>query len=150
MGTLVGVLRQGTLAQLSAPEVLYHRPVTADLASFVGEAVFFPGIAGNGKVHCALGDLQLADATATGPVEVMIRPEQVKIIFAPIQNSVQAIIQNVTFYGHDAVVRLSLPCAATGCDVTARVFTHALPKSGSDVWLTVEGEVVAYAEPIVA
>ena len=35
-------------------------------------------------------------------------------------------------------------------DVTARVFSHAVPKLGSDVWLTVEGGVVAYPEPILA
>lgn len=150
MGTFVGVLRQGTLAQLSAPQALYHRPVTADLANFVGEALFFPGIAGNGKVHCALGDLTLTDATATGPVEVMIRPEQLKIVFAPAQNTVPAVIRNVTFYGHDAVVRLRLPASAASRDVIARVFSHSLPKLGSDVWLIVEGEVVSYSKQIMA
>ncbi len=107
--------------------------------------MFCSGIAGNGVVHCALGDLRLTDPAASGPVDVMIRPEQIKIIPAPVQGSVQAVIKNLVFYGHDAVVRLAVHDAAPGQDVTARVFSHAVPKPGSDVWLTVEGAVVAYA-----
>ena len=43
MGKLVGVLQNGTLAQMSAPQALYHHPATPELANFVGEAVFLPG-----------------------------------------------------------------------------------------------------------
>ena len=160
MGKLVGVLQNGTLAQMSAPQALYHYPATPELANFVGAAVFFPGIAGAGKVHCALGDLALADAAANGPVEVMIRPEQIKIISSPVQNSVPAVIRNVTFYGHDAVVRLDLHAPENNLEsvdrvqrvhsVTARVFSQAAPKPGSDVWLIVEGDVVSYPELISA
>jgi iron(III) transport system ATP-binding protein len=149
MGERVGVLQNGRLAQISAPEALYRQPASPALANFVGAAVFFPGQASGAKVLCALGELNLAGPAIHGPVEVMIRPEQIKVTAAPAAGSVHAVINHVTFYGHDAVLRLAIVGAEPG-DVTARIFSQSIPKPGSDVWLAVEGEVVAYAEPVSA
>ncbi len=52
-------------------------------------------------------------------------------------------IREVAFFGHDAMVRLAVEQAG-GADVIARIFSHAVPALDSDVWLTVEGDVVAY------
>jgi len=140
MGALVGVLQAGRLAQLSAPEALYRRPATPGVANFVGDAVFCPGRATGGRVRCALGDLPLSGG-AEGEVSVLVRPEQIKIGTNPASGGVPAVIESVTFYGHDALVALSVPGAPA---VTARVFSHAVPKPGSDVFLSVEGAVAAY------
>jgi iron(III) transport system ATP-binding protein len=67
----------------------------------------------------------------------------------PAPGSVHAIINHITFYGHDAVLRLAIAGAEPG-DVTARILSQFIPKPGSDVWLAVEGDVVAYAEPVSA
>jgi iron(III) transport system ATP-binding protein len=142
MGSLVGVLQNGVLAQMSAPEALYRRPVDKHVADFVGDAVFVEGEAQGGRVQCGLGDLPLAAGGADGAVSVMIRPEQIKIEADARRGGVAAVIHDVTFYGHDAVVGLRLP---GGAPVTARVFSHAVPKPGSDVWLVVEGEVAAFS-----
>jgi iron(III) transport system ATP-binding protein len=149
MGQRVGVLQNGRLAQISAPEALYRQPVSPELANFVGAAVFFPGQASGAKVSCALGELNLAGPAIHGPVEVMIRPEQIKVTAVAAPGSVHAIINHVTFYGHDAVLRLAIAGAEPG-DVTARIFSQSIPPPGSDVWLAVEGDVVAYAEPVSA
>jgi iron(III) transport system ATP-binding protein len=149
MGQLVGVLQNGKVAQISAPQALYHHPASPELANFVGAAVFFPGQAIGSKVICALGALSLSGPAINGPVEVMIRPEQIKVATAPLAGSVHAVINHVTFYGHDAVLRLAIVGAEPG-DVTARIFSQSIPAAGSDVWLAVEGEVVAYAEPVLA
>jgi iron(III) transport system ATP-binding protein len=146
MGLRAGVLQGGVLAQMSSPEVLYRHPASAGVANFVGDAVFCPGMAGNGRVHCALGVLQLADGTASGPVEVMIRPEQIKLNADPASGGVKAAINNVTFYGHDAVLRLSVKDALPAREVTARVFSQTVPTQGSEVWLMVEGDVIAYPQ----
>ena len=139
MGAFVGVLQNGVLAQLSAPETLYRRPANRGVANFVGDAVFCQGFAAAGRVRCALGDLPLAGGLE-GKVSVMVRPEQIKIL-DPAAGGVPAVIEHVTFYGHDAVVGLRV----AGADgVTARVFGHAVPKPGSEVFLSVAGEVAAY------
>ena len=147
MGQRVGVLQNGRLAQISAPEALYRQPASPELANFVGAAVFFPGQASGEKVVCALGELNLAGPAIHGPVEVMVRPEQIKVTTEPAPGSVHAVINHVTFYGHDAVLRLAIVGAEPG-DVTARIFSQCIPKPGSFVWLAVEGDVVAYAEPV--
>ena len=148
MGSMVGVLQNGILAQLSAPETLYRTPDNPALADFIGEAVFITGIASTGMVRCALGMLHLGPGTPDGAVEVLVRPEQIKINPASGNGAVPAVVKDVTFYGHDAVVRLSLKDASSSeDDITARVFSHAVPRPGSDVWLSVEGAVVAFAAP---
>jgi iron(III) transport system ATP-binding protein len=143
MGARVGVLQDGTLKQIATPEALYRLPADAALANFVGDAVFAPGIAANGMVETALGFLHLTPNAPLGAVNVMIRPEQIKIFSTASPGGTAATIEQVTFHGHDASVRLSMKNAlVTG--VTARVFSHSLPDIGSDVWLRVEGDVVAY------
>jgi len=139
MGAFVGVLQGGKLAQLSAPEALYRRPANPVVANFIGDAVFCAGMAGGGRVRCALGDLSLAGGLE-GEVSVLVRPEQIKFV-DPTAGGVAAVIESVTFYGHDAVVGLRV----AGADgVTARVFSHAVPKPGSEVFLCVEGDVAGY------
>ena len=40
----VGVLHEGRLAQIGAPEAIYHKPATPFVAEFVGAADFLPGV----------------------------------------------------------------------------------------------------------
>jgi len=142
MGKLVGVLRDGRLAQFAAPATLYRHPADPALAGFVGDAVLQPGQAADGQVNCALGLLKLAPGAADGQVEVLIRPEQIKLSAAPITGGVPAQIADVAFFGHDAMVRLRIEGSA-GL-ITARIFSHTIPPAGDALWLTVEGDVFAY------
>jgi iron(III) transport system ATP-binding protein len=141
MGAQVGVLQNGELTQLCAPETLYRAPASPALANFIGDAVFAPGLARNGQISSALGQLTAQSGTQNGPVDIMVRPEQIKLNIQPGQG-VPATVQNIIFYGHDAVISLGLP--GTAQDITARIFSHAAPPPGSDVWLTVEGPVIAF------
>src|SRR6185312_524446 len=79
MGHEVAVLRGGRLAQTATPSVLYRTPVDLDVARFVGDAVVVPGIVRDGLVECALGRLRTASIAGAGKVEVMIRPEQIRL-----------------------------------------------------------------------
>ncbi len=146
MGDHVAVLRAGRIVQHADPVSLYRRPADPVLARFVGEAVLLPGTAAAGRAACALGTLPLAagaEAEAEGPVEVMIRPEQIRLTLPGATGSRPAEVQDVTFYGHDAVVRLRLP-DAPGLDIAARLFGLDVPRPGQTVGIAVAGEVVAY------
>ena len=83
MGREVAVLRSGRLAQTATPTVLYRAPVDLDVARFVGDAIVVPGTARSGVVECALGRLRTPGTTAAGTVEVMIRPEQIRLVRTP-------------------------------------------------------------------
>ena len=138
----VAVLRDGALAQVAAPETLYRQPLDAALAQFVGEAVLLPGVVAGGKATCALGRLQLALPTPDGPVDVMVRPEQIRFEPRAIAGAAKAQVQAVTYYGHDASITLSLDVG--GRQVTTRVAGHMAPQQGAQVLLSVEGGVMAY------
>jgi iron(III) transport system ATP-binding protein len=142
MGQQVAVLRDGVLAQIAAPQILYRQPVDADLAQFVGEAVLLPGVATGGVATSALGRLPLALATPDGAVEVMVRPEQIRLESQINIGAAQAQVLAVTYFGQDASVLVSLEGGATR--VTARVAGHNAPQPGAEVWLSVEGVAMAY------
>jgi iron(III) transport system ATP-binding protein len=154
MGRQVAVLRDGVIAQVAAPETVYRQPVDAALAQFVGEAVLLSGVAKDGFASSALGRSPLARAVPDGPVEVMIRPEQIRLGFRTHPDAVPAKILAVTFYGHDASVLVGLEGEAA--KIRTRVSGHSAPQPGAEAWLSVEGAVMAYpragqsAQPVFA
>ena len=144
MGQQVAVLRHGRIAQVASPETLYRRPADAELARFVGEAVLLPGVAADGSVSCSLGRLPLTAGRFEGDVDVLVRPEQIRLTFAHDATAIRARVCSVTYYGHDASVLLLLAGAERPVTLTARVSGHTAPRPGDEVGLSVEGEVVVY------
>lgn len=144
LGDRVAVLRDGRIAQVADPVSLYRHPVDPEVARFVGEAVLVPGVVRNGVVSCWLGTLTTMRDRTDGPVEVLIRPEQIRILTHGTPGSVCGQVSSVTFYGHDAVVELASP-HGTGGTIRVRVLGQASPTPGRTVGVAVDGEVVTYA-----
>ncbi len=143
MGDRVAVLRDGRIAQVADPVSLYRHPVDPDVARFVGEAVLVAGVVRNGVVSCALGTLATTRDRMDGPVEVLIRPEQIRLPEQGTPGSVCGQVSGVTFYGHDAVIELTLPHVTTTA-IRVRVLGQAVPTPGQAVGIAVDGEVVTY------
>ncbi len=143
-GSQVAILRDGRLIQVATPEILYRRPVDAELARFVGEAVLLPGLASDGHVACALGKLKHGGPAGDGVVETMIRPEQIRLSAIGEATEPRAHVVAVTFFGPDAEVRLSLSGTEPPLALSARVPGYACPRPGDWVAVEVAGEVVAY------
>ncbi|MCW2668007.1 MAG: afuC [Frankiales bacterium] len=134
---VVAVVRDGRVVQAAAPEEVYLRPADLGVATFVGEAVVLAGTASGRSVDTPLGRLDLV-APADGPVDVVLRPEQLLVGDA---GQTQAVVLERVFYGHDALLRLRLP----GGDVaTARISAGPLPAEGSTVRVGCRGPVVAF------
>ncbi|HQT66283.1 MAG: ABC transporter ATP-binding protein [Rhodospirillales bacterium 20-60-12] len=146
MGDQVAVLRAGRVVQVAAPALLYRQPVDAALARFIGDAILLPGIAKDGLARCGLGALATAPGGAEGRVEVMVRPEQIRLVARDQPGSVAACVRGVIFYGHDAVVTIDLADQAGG--ISARLFSRDLPRAGDHVGVTVDGTAIAYPAPI--
>ncbi len=91
-------------------------------------------------MRCLLGELPLVAPCADGPVEVMIRPEQVRLLAADAGRP--ATVEAVTYYGHDCSVTLVV--GGLEGRFTALVPGHASPRPGEHVGLRVEGAVMAY------
>ncbi|KIH83407.1 ABC transporter ATP-binding protein [Pseudomonas batumici] len=151
MGNQVAVLWKGELVQVASPEQLYRMPVNPELARFVGDAMLLPGIADGANVGCALGSLRLMAAMPAGPVQVLLRPEQIRL--SAVHDGVEwgagkarGRVLKVDYYGHDACVHLSLlaePTSSTA--LIARLPGHLCPRPGDEVAIRVEGEVLAYS-----
>jgi iron(III) transport system ATP-binding protein len=159
MGREVAVLRNGRLVQSAAPVTLYRQPADPEVALFVGEAVLLPGVSGDGRVTCALGELDIADVHPDGPVLVMVRPEQIRMArrgdgtAAGGGRAVPAHVLDSTYYGPQTVVRLALDGLGQTV-VRARTIDQDVPAPGEPVDLVVSGDVAvfpasgpAFAEP---
>ena len=144
MGDPVAVLRDGALIQVASPRTLYGQPADAELARFVGEAVLLPGVAEQGRVTCRMGRLPLAPGAPEGEVDVLIRPEQIRLTSDLDEPAVAATVRSVTFFGHDASVALVL-ADPPRLDVTARMAGFRAPLPAERVRAVVEGAVVTYA-----
>ncbi|MFN8523835.1 MAG: ABC transporter ATP-binding protein [Chloroflexota bacterium] len=140
LGDHVGVMRGGTLAQVGAPSEVYRRPADLGVARFLGEANVVQGDVRDGAVTSELGTQPVLAGPEAGPVDVMIRPEQIVLAFdAP--RGVAARVERVNYYGAHATVSLSL---RAGTHLIGRLAGHAVPAVGADVHVTVEGAVMAY------
>jgi len=137
----VAVMRRGRLVQAASPVELYRHPVDIEVAMSLGDAVILPAEIVEGVAACALGRLPAQIGAAAGPTTIMLRPEQLVIGPADAARGSAATVISVTFYGHDALVRLAL---ADGTEVTARPAGHAAPRVGERVSLSVHGSVHAF------
>jgi iron(III) transport system ATP-binding protein len=159
----VAVLRAGRLVQVGSPADVYLTPHDPELARFVGGATALPGRAGAGgsgatAAECVLGAVRLAAPAGAEDVVLVVRPEQVVLGAG---GGVPARVDEVSFYGHDAAVRLTvsrpgpLPGAAGPAGpsepvtLVARVTGADVPAVGSEVRVRVTGPVHSYPAPAV-
>jgi iron(III) transport system ATP-binding protein len=137
----VAVMRQGRLIQVAAPAELYRHPADTETAAFVGEAVILPADVQGDVARCALGSLTVRPTHADGHADVLVRPEQISVRSAGFGGGTPARVLDVSYFGHDALVRLELD---GGIVVTARPPGYAAPTPGQRVSLVVEGSVHAF------
>jgi len=104
----VAVMRDGRIEQIGSPEAVYSRPKSRWMAEFVGEIEVLPGEARGGRAECELGSLP-ADTAASGPVDVLVRPESLAVGLHGPQAAAPAEVVSRRFFGHDQLVELRLP-----------------------------------------
>jgi iron(III) transport system ATP-binding protein len=113
----VAVLDSGRILQEGPPETLYERPADPGLARFLGEANVVSGRRVGGIALTPLGEVALDPEapTADGPVQVVLRPEQLGLVEAPL--GVEAIVRKHRYHGHDAMTHVEV---GNGCEVVVR------------------------------
>jgi iron(III) transport system ATP-binding protein len=133
----VAVMREGRIAQLAAPELLYRRPADRNVAAFVGDAEFLPGVSSGTTALTEIGPLHLEHAV-TGDVDVLVRPEDLHLAKDPDGDTV---VLGREFYGHDQMLFLRL---ATGRTIRARLGPVTDLAAGDRCRISVPGVVHAY------
>jgi iron(III) transport system ATP-binding protein len=130
----VAVMRAGSIEQIGAPDDVYLRPRSRWVAEFVGEADILPGTASGGIVQCELGPFPAA-TELDGAVEVVVRPEHVRLEPSRPDGQGVAIVLDQSSYGHDHVTRVRLP---SGRVLRSRRLGFATWPDGSAVQVAVE------------
>ncbi len=132
MADVVGVMQAGSIAQWDSPYRLYHRPVTREVADFVGLGSFLPGVLrehdGSASVEFELGalpihspsDQALASISAgdSGEVVVLLRPDDV---IHDDHSPLLAEVIRKAFRGAQFLYTLRLP---SGAELLALVPSH--------------------------
>lgn len=138
----VAVMAAGQFLQVAAPAEVYLQPADPRVASFIGHATLLPGrLTGDGRATCALGDVAVrAGAVTEGPAQLAVRSEQLQI--RTDGSGTPGDVVDVSFFGHDATIRLRLE---GGEQVAARTPADSVPAAGDRVRVAVVGEVVAFA-----
>ncbi len=136
----VAVMAAGRLLQVSPPAELYLRPATPQVAAFVGHATQLDGLAAGCVATSDLGEVSLL-ADASGPVLLVVRPEQVSMVHGA-SDGIPAEVLEVSYFGHDATVRAQIRGSDTV--VISRVPAGEVPSPGAAVCLRVTGAVLAF------
>ncbi|WP_069160929.1 ABC transporter ATP-binding protein [Nocardia altamirensis] len=144
MADQIAVLREGRIAQVGPPAEIYSKPMDAELAGFLGDAVLLSAVAEGPMARTALGPVPLAHP-ASGMGSLLVRPEQLRLRPLPADPNghATATVRRVSFYGHDSVVLLRTD---EGTDLLARVPSPLMVRDGDGVVIEVAGTAVFYPD----
>jgi ABC-type Fe3+/spermidine/putrescine transport system ATPase subunit len=101
----IAVMSRGRLEQLGAPREIYERPATRFVADFIGASTVLRGRALDGERVAVTGGPPLRVAgglpgrAAGAEVELVIRPERVRLVPAPGDNVLPARVEDLVYQG---------------------------------------------------
>ncbi|CDM59673.1 ABC transporter ATP-binding protein [Rhizobium sp. T1470] len=134
----VAVLREGRLIQAGSPQSVYLQPLDRETALFLGDAVMLPAVARNGFADCALGRVAV-DGGHQGKVEIMLRPEQIRVVPDQSEQTYRGRVVEVEFGGATCTVAVSLEGVALP-PIMIKTSSVALPSQGDRVRLDIAGK----------
>ncbi|MDM9621329.1 ABC transporter ATP-binding protein [Rhizobium sp. S96] len=134
----VAVLRAGCLVQAGSPQSLYLQPRDRETALFLGDAVMLPAIVRNGVADCALGRVAV-EGNHRGKVEIMLRPEQIRVVTDESEQKYGGRVVEVEFGGATCTVAVSLDGVALP-PILIKTSSVALPARGDRVRLDIAGK----------
>jgi putative spermidine/putrescine transport system ATP-binding protein len=125
MSDRVAVFRDGRIEQLGSPLEVYDRPANRFVAEFIGDSNFFAGRADPahpGVVELdKIGPVRVAPGAAAGEVDVMIRPERLRLTpTGAADNVFDMLIDDAINYG-DSILAIG---TTHGLPLRARIVGH--------------------------
>lgn len=143
LGDRVAVMNDGEIRQVGTPQQVYHRPEDRWVAEFVGSVSVLRGEAIAGSVNTIVGPVSV-DADLVGEVDVVVRPEHLALAGVGDATSAIAEVELVEFYGHDAMVFVSL----NGHRLQVRTGPMVDVKRGDQVGLRFVGGAASAFPPV--
>ncbi|MGO4432901.1 ABC transporter ATP-binding protein [Paenarthrobacter sp. RAF9] len=152
----VAIMRGGKLAQIGNPFVVYTRPADRATAEFLGDAVILDAWMEGSLATCSLGGIPVRRPPAQGKVQLMLRPEQIRIAS---DGPIRGVVVDTDYFGPETTVRIKLgeyrapDGSASGNSyrypgggeiITIRHWNASITKPGTELSLRVVGEGVAF------
>jgi iron(III) transport system ATP-binding protein len=134
----IAVMRDGKILQVDAPLDVYARPDERFVATFVGDADVLPGEADDTQVRTKIGALALDAPVGRGAVDVVVRPERVRL---RLDSGGEGVVDDITYFGHDQLIAVRL---GDGTRVRSRTGPVRELEPGDRVSVSVSGTVIAY------
>ena len=136
MSDRIAVMNKGVVEQIGAPTEIYNRPKTAFVAGFIGKTNLL-NAKRIGEQHVAVGDLKIrteAFVTHRNPT-VSLRYECVLLEEAAVgqPNSYQGVVEDVTFFGHEKEVTVTIDGQRIVSRVSGIGPTDSGPRIGDSV-----------------
>jgi iron(III) transport system ATP-binding protein len=149
LADVVAILYDGRIVQHATPRAIYQHPETLAVAHFLGDTNLVAAHFNGGSAHTPLGELLIEDGSQSkGEGLVLIRPEQ--ILLTPCNNGhrppLTARVTAVTYFGHDAIARLSLETGNGPLELIARTRGDLAPRVDAHVTLAFDGAMRTYDE----
>ena len=141
LADVVAVMDAGRILQLAPPEKLYQAPASPLVARAVGDAAFLAAQARGVAAECELGTISLA-GEAHGPVELLVRPENVALSPDP---SGPATVVERQYLGPHQLIAVRLPSGALLRARTAPTIPLAV---GARASIHLQHPILAFPAPL--
>jgi spermidine/putrescine ABC transporter ATP-binding subunit len=147
----IAVMNAGRVEQVDGPATVYHRPLTAFVAGFVGQTNLLSGtvVSGtdDGNEVRVEPDWTLSTSGAFrvgvgARVLVVVRPEAVALHESPVDNAPRGEVLDVVYGGASIQYRVMLPGSITVLVEQPNPGMRPRFRPGSIVWMTVAPEAV--------
>jgi iron(III) transport system ATP-binding protein len=104
MADLVAIMRDGKIAQIGSPQEVYQSPSQLETAFSTGDALIIPAQkSDNGEIRSIFSEIN--DSSKFNG-NIVVRPEEIEIQYS--ENTSNAQISDIEFFGHDALIHLEL------------------------------------------
>lgn len=145
VGHQVAVLSDGGIAQCADPVTLYRLPISPKVATLLGPATLLPAEGEGPSIRSPLGWF-ISDVSVTGPLSLMIRPEQIVPVEPYGDAPAIAAVIGVRSIGAVTELRLRLDTRPE-IELLAQTFSHAAPGKGQRIAIRIAGDICVYPDP---
>ena len=145
MADEIALMRRGKIIQRGAPYNLYNTPVDKEAAAFFSDINVITGKVEGALTQTAFGQLLAPGVPDGTDVDIVIRPQHIKIDFdrqgkgpnpTPQDGTpARAVVSRARFMGNESLVEFTLDYDGSNMQVT--VPSVFLPKVGTPLWLMI-------------
>lgn len=145
MADEIALMRDGQIVQRGAPYNIYNAPIDCEAAGFFSDVNIIRGTVQGALTQTPFGDFLTPGVTDGTQVEIVIRPQHLKIDFdrqgrgpnpTPVDGTAaRGIVKRARFVGATSLVEFEMDF--DGSILKAEVGSVFLPKPGTPLWLMI-------------